>query len=88
MSHQPQNPRRFLATAAVAAGLVLGLQPGAASAAACKGLEQAACEANAECLWVDPYERKDGIKVKGYCRVKAPAKKPKADADKAGADKE
>ena len=39
-------------------------------AAECKGLEQSLCEARTDCRWIAPYERKDGIKVSGYCRIK------------------
>jgi hypothetical protein len=38
-------------------------------------MEKQACEKNeAQCSWVDPYTRKDGVKVNGHCRKK-PAKK-------------
>lgn len=52
---------------------VAGLSLSGASAWAaseCKGLEQAACGSKAECNWVEPYTRKDGIKVSGHCRSK------------------
>jgi hypothetical protein len=63
-----------ITTAALAAALLLGAQTGA-TAAECKGMEKAACErAAAQCSWVDPYTRKDGVKVNGHCRKK-PAKK-------------
>lgn len=37
----------------------------------CKGLEQAACTAKADCSWVAATKRKDGREVKAYCRLKS-----------------
>lgn len=37
----------------------------------CKGLEQKVCSAKADCSWVSATTRKDGRKVKAYCRAKA-----------------
>lgn len=37
----------------------------------CKGLEQKACAAKAECSWVGATKRKDGRQVKAYCRLKS-----------------
>jgi hypothetical protein len=52
--------------------LALALSSGVTSvqAAACKGLEMGACQENGDCSWVKPYERKDGVKVAGYCKSK------------------
>lgn len=57
---------RFLTV--VAASGVLALASQAAVAAECKGMEKASCERQDSCTWVDSYERKDGVKVNGYCR--------------------
>ena len=76
----PRRGLRWFLTGAIAAGLLLAGAQAPVAANECKGLEQNACAANAACLWVDPYERKDGVKVKGYCRVKSPTKKPAADS--------
>jgi hypothetical protein len=54
----------FIATIALMA------MQGPASAADCKGLEKNQCESNDSCTWVDSYQRKDGVKVNGYCRNK------------------
>jgi hypothetical protein len=35
---------------------------------ACKGLEQAVCEGNGDCTWVNGYTRKDSKQVSGYCK--------------------
>jgi hypothetical protein len=58
--------RRIAATSLVS--LVLAYSGGAV--AACKGMAEPACTAEAACAWVAGYERKDGIEVKGYCRTK------------------
>lgn len=47
--------------------MTLSWQPANAESA-CKGLEQAACTANAECRWQEGYTRKDGVVVSSYCR--------------------
>ena len=52
---------------------LLGLSPNLQAAPICNGLEKNACERKDGwdgCVWVDPYTRKDGIKVSGYCRAK------------------
>ena len=59
-----------LGALAAAASLALGALPAHAESA-CKGLEKPACEKKANCYWVDPYSRKDGVKVSGHCRTKA-----------------
>jgi len=53
----------------LAAGLLISAQ--AVAASQCKGLENSACDAKAFCGWVQAYERKDGIKVKAFCRTKS-----------------
>jgi len=40
----------------------------------CKGLENPTCNQNSLCSWVDSYERKDGVKVNGFCRTKPKSK--------------
>lgn len=40
-------------------------------ASPCKGLEQKACTAKTECSWVRATSRKDGRKVRAYCRLKS-----------------
>ncbi|MBT8114957.1 MAG: hypothetical protein KJP04_06240 [Arenicella sp.] len=47
------------------------------AASQCKSLANNACAANAECTWVQGYERKDGRTVKSFCRAKAKPKTPK-----------
>ncbi|MFT5573425.1 MAG: hypothetical protein ACI9FR_002360 [Cryomorphaceae bacterium] len=55
--------------------LSASLFAGSASAAGqCKGLENAACTSNSACGWVDGYERKDGRKVKSFCRTSSRGK--------------
>ncbi len=59
-----------LTSVALGGALLIGVQT-SALAVECKGMEKAACEKNAaQCTWVDPYTRKDGVKVNGYCRNK------------------
>lgn len=46
------------------------MSAGQANAASqCKGLDNGACTKNNACGWVDGYERKDGRKVKSFCRT-------------------
>lgn len=71
-------PRAAAATIAVGLALVASQAP----AVQCQGLQQNACAAKPGCQWVDPYERKDGVKVMGYCRGDSPERKP---GDKSGA---
>ncbi len=49
---------------------VLFLFHGNIYAAECKGASSTACSANSACTWVSGYTRKDGSKVRGYCRSK------------------
>ncbi len=57
-------PALFLSTA------LLGLSPSLWAASSCKGLEQNDCKRKENCVWVNAYTRKDGVKVSGYCRAK------------------
>ncbi|AFL72307.1 hypothetical protein [Thiocystis violascens] len=54
----------------------LAWQP-ANAASACKGMEQTACETNAECRWQAGYTRKDNVQVASHCRA-LPKKKEAA----------
>lgn len=40
----------------------------------CKGLEANNCAAKSSCSWIDGYTRKDGRKVKSFCRAKPSSK--------------
>lgn len=40
------------------------------AASKCKGLSQSACETGNMCGWIAKFKRKDGAKVKAYCRSK------------------
>lgn len=58
-----------LMTALLTAVLVLFSVLGSnAYAAQCKGMKKTQCSASNNCVWVDGYKRKDGKKVKSYCR--------------------
>ena len=46
--------------------LTVGFAGSALAESPCKGLEQRQCGGN--CIWVDGYVRKDGIKVAAYCK--------------------
>ena len=46
------------------------------AASQCKGVQQDACLANAECAWVNGYVRKDGRSVASHCKTKARRKSP------------
>jgi hypothetical protein len=55
--------------------LSASLFAGSATAASqCKGLENVACNTSSACGWVDGYQRKDGRKVKSFCRTSARGK--------------
>mgnify|MGYP001384178017 CR=1 FL=1 len=60
-------PVKFLTNA-----LLLGAfaTHGVATAATCKGMSKSDCSAQSSCTWVGGYERTDGVKVNGYCRIK------------------
>ena len=64
-----QHALRKSAAVAIAATTFMLLQS-PVSAAECKGMEKNKCESNGSCTWVDSYQRKDGVKVDGYCRNK------------------
>ncbi|GAA6154017.1 hypothetical protein [Pseudoteredinibacter isoporae] len=53
----------------------------------CKGQSQSACGKSGSCSWVDGYQRKDGKKVKGYCRVSAGKAKNSLSAKSKSAEK-
>lgn len=42
----------------------------AIAASQCKGLSEASCAADVQCLWVDGYQRKDGRSVAAHCKSK------------------
>ena len=67
--------RRSVKLAGTAGLAALLASSAPAFASECKGLEQPRCESNESCSWVDSYQRKDGIKVAGHCRVKSGKKK-------------
>ena len=56
-------------------GTVVLLLPSLGVASECKGKAQDVCAADAACIWVEGYTRKDGREVSSYCRV-ASARKP------------
>lgn len=68
---------RIWAGRAIIGAVVLGIATTLAHAQStkpsspCKGLEQRACAAKAECSWVGATKRKDGRQVKAYCRLKS-----------------
>ncbi|MCF7983194.1 MAG: hypothetical protein K9L70_02225 [Thiohalocapsa sp.] len=66
------NKRNAVTNSLAAAGAVamlLAIQ-GNAVGAECKGKEKSSCDTTTSCTWVDSYQRKDGVKVDGYCRNK------------------
>lgn len=54
---------------ALLAGVVLSTSL-ASAASQCKGIQQDACAATAECVWVNGYVRKDGRSVNSHCKSK------------------
>jgi len=54
---------------AVIASLLFLIQ-GNVYSAECKGSSSGACSSNPACTWVSGYSKKDGGKVRGYCRAK------------------
>ena len=63
--------RRSQAKAFAAATLlVLSASFANAAQAACKGMVEGACSVNNACTWIAGYERRDGVKINGYCRNK------------------
>ncbi len=41
---------------------------------ACKGMQQDACAAKEDCLWVSGYVRKDGRSVSAHCKTRSRAR--------------
>ena len=74
--------RNIASAAIISVALLSGGQVSAASQ--CKGLSNAACDANAACGWVQSYERKDGRTVNAFCRTKAKSSKSSNQKTKAG----
>ncbi len=69
------NTPRFPLYAALLAGAIL--VPGLASAASqCNGMQQNACVADGQCIWIDGYTRRDGRSVSSHCKTKARKKTP------------
>lgn len=57
------------------AGFIILLQNNVFAAdSVCKGISKSSCSGNSSCVWVGGYKKKDGAKVKGYCRLKGKAK--------------
>lgn len=48
---------------------------------ACAGIEEPACLANTECMWVKEVVRKNGVKQKAHCQKKPPAPAAKKAAE-------
>lgn len=63
----------FLVSALAAGSLFFSVNSVAANA--CKGLSNTACTNSDSCRWVNGYERKDGRKVKSFCRSYSSKKK-------------
>ena len=64
---------RSLGSAVIVTALLITINT-SANAAECKGMAKGQCEGNNACVWVDSYQRKDGVKVDGYCRSKGTKK--------------
>ena len=83
--------RIFSTFVAVAFAASILLIAPAATAAGCKGATKTACSANNACTWVDGYEKKDGVTVRGHCRAlptaASKAKKKASDAKKKASTK-
>lgn len=63
--------RSKLLSTCIALSLSVMLGSNTVSAASkCKGLSQSACEISDTCGWIAKFKRKDGAKVKAYCRSK------------------
>lgn len=54
---------------AVALFTAIAFQGIAYSDSACNKLKKKECTANKDCSWVKGYAKKDGTKVKGYCKA-------------------
>lgn len=63
-----------LLVSALAAGSLF-FSVNSVAANACKGLSNTACTNSDSCRWVNGYERKDGRKVKSFCRSYSSKKK-------------
>lgn len=71
-----------LTVGALAVGLAASVaEAKSENSSPCKGLEQKACSAKADCSWISATTRKDGRKVKAYCRLKS-RKSTSAEASK------
>ena len=71
--YQTKTSSLFLRTSVIALALVgsVAVSSPVLAASACKGLDNSSCSNNSSCGWVDGYERKDGRKVKAFCRTKS-----------------
>ncbi|NQZ29792.1 MAG: hypothetical protein HRU06_00875 [Oceanospirillaceae bacterium] len=61
---------------AILTALLISLSSSSFAASACKGVAEKACNSKDSCSWIKAHKRKDGAKVKAYCRSK-PSKKSK-----------
>ena len=68
---------RSLGSAVIVTAMLITMST-SANAAECKGMAKGQCEGNNACVWVDSYQRKDGVKVDGYCRSKGKKKSTSA----------
>ena len=71
--------------------ITLFATPAISAPSVCKGLDEAACGAQAECRWMEGYTRKDGVQVSSHCRKgakkdAAPHAMPKTAPAPAGTD--
>ena len=76
---------------AVIASLLFLIQ-GNVYSAECKGSSSGACSSNPACTWVSGFSKKDGSKVRSYCRTKgksgaSPSKKESKKSDKTSSKK-
>ncbi len=86
--------RTLLGASAAAAMLLLGISayaqdakkpaPAPKATSPCKGLDETACKAKAECQWITPKKGKQ----KPYCKLKTVPKKAKTEAPKKDAPKD
>lgn len=65
-----KSQRRFTALFALAVLAAFSSQVNAA----CKGQSEDACSTDASCAWIGSYERRDGVKINGYCRTRSGGK--------------
>ena len=60
----------------------LSMSGTALAESSCKGMSKGQCSGDSSCVWVKGYTKKDGEKVKGYCRTKGKkGEKGKKDKD-------